>query len=162
MKPGVLLTLGRLPKGLDVARSFAQAGWRVIVADPHKRHVVGASRAVTKSYRVPAPAQQPNAYLNRLAEIIRAEDIELVLPVSEEILHVAALRERLDSSVRVFAMPQETLLRLHDKAGFIEFAGEPWPQRSANRACRIGRGARSRRERRLHRQAASFVRRAAD
>ena len=122
MKPGVLLTLGRLPKGLDVARSFAQAGWRVIVADPHKRHVVGASRAVTKSYRVPAPAQQPNAYLNRLAEIIRAEDIELVLPVSEEILHVAALRERLDSSVRVFAMPQETLLRLHDKAGFIEFA----------------------------------------
>jgi hypothetical protein len=45
-----------------------------------------------------------------------------VAPVSEEILHVAALRERVGPSVRVFAMPQETLLKLHDKAGFIDFA----------------------------------------
>ncbi|MBX9758122.1 MAG: hypothetical protein K2Y29_05040, partial [Beijerinckiaceae bacterium] len=110
MTRAVLLTLGRLPKGLDVARSFAQAGWRVIVADPHKRHVVGASRAVAKSYRVPAPAQQPNAYLNALADIVIAEGVELIVPVSEEILHVAALRERLDPAVRIYAMPQDELL----------------------------------------------------
>ncbi|MFN3892352.1 MAG: ATP-grasp domain-containing protein [Beijerinckiaceae bacterium] len=122
MKRSVLLTLGRLPKGLDIARSFAQAGWRVIVADPHKRHVVGASRAVEKSYRVPAPSEAPNAYLNALAEVIAAERVELVVPISEEILHAAALRERLPPDVRLFAMPQATLLRLHDKAGFVRFA----------------------------------------
>lgn len=122
MKRCVLLTLGRLPKGLDVARSFAASGWRVIVADPHKRHVVGASRAVAKSYRTPAPADQPNAYINALCEIIRAERVELVVPISEEILHVSALHGRVDPHVKILAMPQETLLRLHDKAGFVAFA----------------------------------------
>ena len=124
MKPGVLLTLGRLPKGLDVARSFAQAGWRVVVADPHKRHVVGASRAVTRSYCVPAPASAPNEYLNALATIVSAERIELVVPVSEEILHVSALHGRLEEAVRILAMPPEVISEIHDKAGFVRFAAE--------------------------------------
>lgn len=124
MKRCVLLTLGRLPKGLDVARSFALAGWRVIVADPHRRHVVGASRAVARSYRTPAPASAPNAYLNSLCEIIEAESVEFVVPVSEEILHVAALRERVSSRVRVLAMPQEVLLRVHDKLDFVSSAAQ--------------------------------------
>lgn len=118
----VLLTLGRLPKGLDIARSFAAAGWRVIVADPHKRHVVGASRAVARSYRTPAPADAPNAYLNALRDIVAAEKVELIVPISEEILHVAALRERLAAEVRIFAMPQDVLLRLHDKLEFAVYA----------------------------------------
>ncbi len=118
----MLLTLGRLPKGLDVARSFARAGWRVIVADPFPRHVSGASRAVTKSYQVRAPAIEPQGFLDDLMQIIRDESVELVVPVSEEILHVAALRERVPASVRVFAMPQADLLSLHDKACFVAFA----------------------------------------
>jgi hypothetical protein len=124
MKLGVLLTLGRLPKGVDVARSFARAGWRVVVADPHKRHVVGASRAVSKSYCVPAPAVAPNEYLNALANIVTSERIELIVPISEEILHVAALRGRLDDAVRILAMPQDVLLEIHDKAGFVRFAAD--------------------------------------
>jgi predicted ATP-grasp superfamily ATP-dependent carboligase len=118
----VLLTLGRLPKGLDIARSFATAGWRVIVADPHKRHVVGASRAVSASYGTPAPADAPNAYLNALRDIVAAENVELIVPISEEILHVAALRERVAPSVKIFAMPQDVLLRVHDKLDFAIYA----------------------------------------
>jgi len=117
----LLLTLGRLPKGLDVARSFARAGWRVIVADPFPRHVSGASRAVTKSYQVRAPALESQGFLDDLMRIIADESVELVVPVSEEILYVAALRERVPESVRVFAMPQGDLLSLHDKAGFVAF-----------------------------------------
>jgi len=30
--PSLLLTIGRLPKALDFARSFHAAGWRVVVA----------------------------------------------------------------------------------------------------------------------------------
>ncbi|MEN9755617.1 MAG: hypothetical protein RLZ07_1999, partial [Pseudomonadota bacterium] len=39
MTQSVLLTLGRLPKGLDIARSFHRAGWRVIIADPARDHL---------------------------------------------------------------------------------------------------------------------------
>jgi hypothetical protein len=118
----VLLTLGRLPKGLDVARSFARAGWRVIVADPFPRHVLGASRAVSKSYQVRAPASAPQGFLDDLLAIIETENVRLVVPVSEEILYVAALRDMAPAYVRILAMPQADLLALHDKAGFIAFA----------------------------------------
>lgn len=118
----VLLTLGRLPKGLDVARSFARAGWRVIVADPFPRHVLGASRCVSKSYQVRAPASGGQGFIDDLLGIIEAESVQLVVPVSEEILYVAALRDIVPASVRILSMPQEDLLALHDKAGFIAFA----------------------------------------
>ena len=41
MTGNLLLTLGRLPKALDVARGFADLGWRVVVAEPFKRHLAG-------------------------------------------------------------------------------------------------------------------------
>ena len=34
-----LLTLGRLPKGLDLARALAAEGWRVVVAEPFGWHL---------------------------------------------------------------------------------------------------------------------------
>ena len=59
----VLLTLGRLPKGLEVARSFARAGWRVIVAEPFAWHLARVSRDVARSYRVAAPNADHARYL---------------------------------------------------------------------------------------------------
>jgi len=118
----VLLTLGRLPKGLELARSFARAGGRVLVADPHRRHLVGASRSVARSFQVAAPAESPEKYLDDLAAIIARENVDLVLPVSEEILYVSALHGRVDPRVRIFAMAQADLLALHDKANFVDVA----------------------------------------
>ena len=51
----VLLTIGRMPKALEVARALAGAGHRVIVADPFAWHVCRVSRAVTSSFRTTAP-----------------------------------------------------------------------------------------------------------
>jgi glutathione synthase/RimK-type ligase-like ATP-grasp enzyme len=122
MKGNLLLTLGRLPKALDVARGFADLGWRVVVAEPFKRHLAGASRLVARSYQVTAPAQDKNAYLADLNRIVAAEKIDLVLPVSEETMHVAFLHESLPASTRLFTMPPESLLRLHNKHGFAQQA----------------------------------------
>jgi hypothetical protein len=118
----VLLTLGRLPKALDLARGFAAIGWRVIVAEPFARHICGSSRSVAKSIRVPAPADGKAAYLQALAEIVRTEAVDLVLPVSEETMHVAHLPPLLPPGVRVLTMPPGILLRLHHKGGFCDFA----------------------------------------
>jgi predicted ATP-grasp superfamily ATP-dependent carboligase len=120
----VLLTLGRLPKGLDLARSFAQAGWRVVVAEPFRRHLVGASNVVARSVQVTAPAHDRAAYLADLRRVIVDEGVELVVPVSEETMHVAFLRDSLPAGVRLLAMPAPVLLALHDKESFIERCGE--------------------------------------
>jgi len=127
----VLLTLGRLPKSLDLARGFSRAGCRVLVAEPFPWHLAGASRHVARSFRVPPPSQGKAAYLAALYAIIADEGVDLVVPVSEETMHVAFLRDRLMGRARLFTMPPDQVLVLHDKAGFIrqgEACGVPVPQ----------------------------------
>ena len=116
--PTVLLTLGRLPKALEVARALQGAGCRVIVAEPFKRHLTGASRSVARSVTVTSPVADREAYLGEIAALVAAEGVSLVLPVSEEILHASLLHGRLPAGVRLAAMPHEVLLALHDKLSF--------------------------------------------
>jgi predicted ATP-grasp superfamily ATP-dependent carboligase len=118
MSKTVLLTLGRLPKALELARALHKAGARVIVADPFGLHVCRASRSVAKSIRVPAPNTNAAAYLDALEAIIDRESVDLVVPVSEEALHAASLATRLPGRTRLFGPPQDTLARLHDKLAF--------------------------------------------
>lgn len=118
MPKTVLLTLGRLPKALELARALHQAGARVIVADPFGLHVCRASRCVAKSIRVPAPNTNPAAYLNALEAIVRQEGVDIVVPVSEEALHAASLGGRLPARALLYGPPQQKLARLHDKLAF--------------------------------------------
>lgn len=117
----VLVTLGRLPKGLDICRSFAALGWRVVVAEPHARHLCGASASVTRSVRMPAPVEGKRAYLRLLAQAVRKHGADLVVPVSEEALHVAFLPQLLPDTP-VLAMPPGPMLALHHKGRFVEIA----------------------------------------
>lgn len=118
----VLLTLGRLPKALALARALHAAGCRVIIADPFRWHLCRPSRAVAASYRVTAPNTDRHAYQRELADIIRRESVTTVFPVSEEALHVACIAEALPSNIRLYCPDFDTLLRLHDKLAFAVLA----------------------------------------
>ena len=116
----VLLTLGRLPKALELARALHGAGARVLVADPFERHLTGSSRAVERSFVVTAPAVDPGRYLDELRGIVVRQGVDIVQPVSEEIMHVADLRGTLPSRCALRAMPPAALLAVHDKGRFVE------------------------------------------
>lgn len=118
----VLITIGRLPKALDFARAFRAQGWKVIVAEPFRRHLTGASNTVAFSRMTPAPSAGKAAYLEALLDIVDRDGVDLVLPLSEETMHVAHLRDRLPSGVSVFAPPVDELLTLHDKQSFAALA----------------------------------------
>jgi glutathione synthase/RimK-type ligase-like ATP-grasp enzyme len=127
MSKTALLTLGRLPKSLDIARALADSGWRVLVAEPSARHLTGVSHAVARSFQVTAPVINANAYLDELCSIVRKENVDLVVPVSEETMHVAALADRFVGSTaqgapRIFTMSPTEVRRLYDKLGFARFA----------------------------------------
>jgi len=115
----VLLTLGRLPKALELARALTASGCRVLVAEPFSRHLTGASRAVERSFVVTAPAENRERYLDELGTIIARERVDIVVPVSEEILYVSLLQGRVPRSTRVFSMPTNHLLSVYDKHGFV-------------------------------------------
>lgn len=116
--PVVLLTLGRLPKALDLARGFADLGCRVIVADPYRWHLCRVSRSVSRCYRVAPPATRQAQYLDDLVTIVAKEGVNLVVPVSEETMHVAQLAGRLPPAVRLYTMSPEFVLTLHSKRRF--------------------------------------------
>ncbi|MEM7081571.1 MAG: ATP-grasp domain-containing protein [Pseudomonadota bacterium] len=116
----VLLTLGRLPVALEIARSFAAIGWRVVVAEPFGLHLLRHSRSVSDSYQTPAPRHDPRAYRQALCDIIEREQVALVVPVSEETLHVAALAAQIDCPL--YCPPPAALLTLHDKLLFNKAA----------------------------------------
>ena len=122
MTATVLLTLGRLPKALEIARALSGAGCRVLVADPFRRHVCHPSRSVAKSFEIIAPATDPQAYMRALLDIIRDEQVDLVVPVSEEAMYVAALHDQLPPGVRLACPAQPELLALHDKLQFARTA----------------------------------------
>jgi predicted ATP-grasp superfamily ATP-dependent carboligase len=130
----VLITLGRLPKAIDLVRGFASAGCRVLVAEPFSWHLCRPSRDVARTFRVTAPAVSKDAYRDDLQAIIAREQVDLVVPVSEEILHVSSLHGALPDGVRLFAGTQDELLALHDKLNFIRTAdsfGLPVPATAA-------------------------------
>lgn len=118
----VLLTLGRLPKALALARACHAAGCRVLVADPFRWHLCRPSRAVDRCFRVTAPNTSLSAYLDELEAIVRDQQVDLVLPVSEEALHVAALATRLPPGARLWSASQALLASLHHKREFVDLA----------------------------------------
>ncbi len=122
MQPTVLITLGRLPTALDLARGFAELGWRVVVAEPFAWHLCRPSRAVARSYQVTAPRRDPQRYRDEILAIVEKERAALILPVSEETMHLAALHGRLPSGVRLYAPGEEAVLALHSKRRFNDLA----------------------------------------
>ena len=118
-----LLTLGRLPKALDVARTLAGAGYRVIVAEPFAWHLCRVSRSVSRSYQTCAPNDGPQKYRQALLEIIDRERVDLVVPVSEEAMHVVLIEPHLPGRTRLLAGEPDLVRRLHDKLAFAELAG---------------------------------------
>lgn len=117
-----LLTLGRLPKALDIARALAAKGFRVIIAEPFAWHLCRASRSVARSYQVSAPNANPQRYRQDLLDIIHREQVDLVVPVSEESMHVVLMAADLPAGTRMLAGEPGLVRQLHDKQAFIERA----------------------------------------
>ena len=118
MQKTVLLTLGRLPKALELARALHRAGCRVLVADPFSTHLSKPSRAVAKSFTVTAPNQDLEAFHYDLLSIITEYEVDLVIPVSEEALYVSLLTDHLPAQTKIFGSGFRLLQDLHNKDRF--------------------------------------------
>ncbi|KAI5843320.1 Alpha/Beta hydrolase protein [Morchella snyderi] len=113
----ILLTNGRFPTTIDLARQLHLARHTVTVVDPMHYHVCRFSRSVRKSIHVPAPHVDPAGYIAAVAAAVASEHIDLIIPMHEETFHLAACR---DPAIlqRLFAPPFETLIALHSKWEF--------------------------------------------
>jgi predicted ATP-grasp superfamily ATP-dependent carboligase len=118
----ILLTGGRAPATLELARIFHAAGHRVFLAESLPGSLTAASRALAGSFLVPPPRQQPEQFLRALVELIRQHQIDLFIPTCEEAFHVARGQAELARHCTVFVEPLEKLRPLHHKWTFIQLA----------------------------------------
>lgn len=114
----ILITGGRAPVALELARLFKAAGHRVYVAESAEYHLCRVSSAVEASFRVPAPRHQPQAYVQRLAALTEELGIHCLIPTCEEIFYVSAGLEHL-TGCRVLTSDRSILAGLHHKGEFM-------------------------------------------
>ncbi|RPB03573.1 hypothetical protein L873DRAFT_1669789 [Choiromyces venosus 120613-1] len=123
----ILLSNGRFPVSIDLARQFRMAGHNVYVVDPMHYHVCKFSNSVKKSYWVPAPHVDAEGYLAGVRHAVEDANIDLIIPMHEEIFHLAEQTSHLSDEnnqivlKRLFAPDFETLIRLHNKWEFSQF-----------------------------------------
>lgn len=117
----ILITGGRAPVALELARLFKAAGHRVYAAESAAYHLCRVSSAVEASIRVPSPRHQPRAYIRRLSELAAELKIDLLVPTCEEIFYIAAGLDQF-TGCRVLSAERSVLAGLHHKGEFIAMA----------------------------------------
>lgn len=126
----ILLTGGRAPATLELARLLRAAGHTVFAAESAPYHLCRVSRAVERSFAVPAPAADRTGFIDALHLIVETCRIDAIIPTCEEIFHLSRGIRRFDGVCRVLAAPLDELDELHHKGKFIrlaERAGLPVP-----------------------------------
>jgi hypothetical protein len=117
-----LLTVGRFPAALTLARGLHEHGVRVIVADPMKRQLCSVSRTVAKTFQVAPPNSDIAGWERDILDIIERENVTDLIPTSEEVCHVANLAPRLPETTRYVGPSAEWIAQWHDKLQFVNYA----------------------------------------
>lgn len=129
----VLVSGGKMTKALQLCRFFHRAGHRVVLVEQEKYRLTGHrfSRAVDRFHTVPRP-QDPD-YAAALVDIVKAEGVDLYVPVCSPIAswYDALAAEALAPYCQVLHCEPDTVAKLDDKAAFAELAaaaGLPVPR----------------------------------
>jgi len=118
----VLVTGARAPVALHLARLLHGAGLRVIMADTPARPIAAASVACVSYHRLPPPRFAPQAYAQALQSLVRAEDVQLVIPTCEEVFYLGQIWRDRAMPARLLAPGMDLLTQVHDKHAFIRLA----------------------------------------
>ncbi|MCM3131388.1 ATP-grasp domain-containing protein [Paenibacillus polysaccharolyticus] len=118
----VLLTGGRAPVTLDLARMLHRSGHLVFIAESMEYHLCRRSSAVQQCVLVPSPRHHTQEYLLALEHWVKIWQIDVLIPMCEEVFYVAGGAERLRQHCRVLVSSLEQLHVLHHKYDFNRLA----------------------------------------
>ncbi|MBO9559390.1 MAG: ATP-dependent carboxylate-amine ligase [Caulobacter sp.] len=121
----VLITGARAPIAIDLARSFAAAGWEPHLADSVRPWSARLAPVADGRLHRHAPPRFAFARFRAdLKALVTRLDPQVILPICEEVFYVAEAAARDGFADRVLAPPPEMLRRLHSKVEFAALARE--------------------------------------
>jgi predicted ATP-grasp superfamily ATP-dependent carboligase len=121
----VLVTDAGRGCAIAVIRSLGRAGFDVVAADHDPRSPGFRSRYATRSLVMPDPTADPAAAIDALHSEAMTGRIDLIVPVSDEVLlPLSVVRERFAGLCALAVPERDALARVVDKGATIELARE--------------------------------------
>lgn len=120
----ILLTGGRAPATLALARVLHEAGHRLVLVESVNWSLSQFSKVIDCTYPIPAPRQDFQGFLDTLLNIVQSEKIDVVIPTCEETFWVAKAKLVLNEFCSVFCEYLPELDVLHHKWNFVQHCSE--------------------------------------
>jgi hypothetical protein len=116
----VLVTSSRMPFALDAIRKLGECGHEVYASDSYANSPGSHSRFLAGHFTTASPSGDPAGFAADVERIASENEIELILPMFEEVFYLAAQHERISKVTKLYAPPFQTLAQVHDKGTFQE------------------------------------------
>ncbi len=107
-----------MPFALDAIRKLGERGHDVYACDSYASAPGSHSRFLRGHFTTASATDDPEGFAADVERIAAENEIELVLPMFEEVFYLAAQHERISRTTRLYAPPFQTLARVHDKGTF--------------------------------------------
>lgn len=111
----ILITFARSFLTLEIARYCHAAGHQVYVADSINHYVSKYSNAVKKNFTLPCPRFNSENYIKNLIQIVKEENIDLLIPIYEEVSYISKTLHRFPISCKIFSPSFDLYHELQNK-----------------------------------------------
>lgn len=118
-KKRILMTGGRGPATLELARQFNALGHEVYVAEARRVHFCTFSNAVKKAFVVHNPLIDENGFIDDLKELIITYHIDYLIPTYDEIYFISKHQRALAKYAHVVCDKISTIDMLNNKGKFM-------------------------------------------
>jgi hypothetical protein len=109
-----------MPFALDAIRKLGERGHQVLACDSYAASPGSHSKYLTAHFTTASPCDDPAQFAADVERIAGVNDVDVVLPMFEEVFYLAAQHERISAVTRLYAPPFRTLAQVHDKGTFQE------------------------------------------
>lgn len=114
----ILLTEGSSLSARQTIAALGQCGYTLVVCDPNPLCISRFSRFVRHYYRCPVAGTDPLGYLAFVLHHLSLHHYDALLPVHEQALIFAKVRDRLPDDVHTALAPFDAFLQVQGKVAF--------------------------------------------
>jgi predicted ATP-grasp superfamily ATP-dependent carboligase len=116
----LLVTSSRMPFALDAIRKLGESGHEVYACDSFDTSPGSHSRYLAGHFTTASATGDPAQFAADVERIAGENEIDVVLPMFEEVFYLAAQHERISKVTKLYSPPFQTLAQVHDKGTFQE------------------------------------------
>ena len=116
----VLITSSRMPFALDAIRKLGERGHEVHACDSYEAAPGSHSKYLSGHLTTASATGDPERFVADVEGYAAEQEIEVIVPMFEEVFYLAAQHERLSRVTTLYAPQFRTLAQVHDKGTFQE------------------------------------------